>query len=262
MFRDYTLNYAIVRIVMEKLLLPKIIYEDEFILALNKPSGLVVHPFDYSDEYTLIDFLHEKIPTSFSIENRVTLQDKRIIELGGIIHKLDRDTSGVLVVAKTQKIFDELKIQFRNHTVKKIYMALVEGKIALQSSSAFKSEFGNSSTDSDTFTIDAPLGRDKKGYKQSTNPKNPRGELRSAVTGVEVLKRNTTTTLVKLYPKTGRTHQLRAHMSSIGHPILGDKAYGSTTDSPRIMLHAESLIFTIGEREQIFKVEAPKEFVQ
>lgn len=222
----------------------KIIFENDDLLIINKPSGLVVHPFDYSIEYTLIDFLHEKYPEIFTIENNVTLQDKRVIQLGGIVHKLDRDTSGIMVIAKTKEVFDELKSQFRNHLINKSYIALVEGIVA-----------------DNNFTIDVPLGRSKKEYKQSTNPKNPRGELREAITGVEVVKRNETTTLVKLLPKTGRTHQLRAHMSSIGHPIVGDKVYGSKIDSERIMLHAESLGFNIGEEEYSFKVEVPVEFL-
>lgn len=221
----------------------QIIFEDENMIIINKPSGLVVHPFDYSTEYTLVDFFHEKYPEMFSIENSVTLQDKRIIPLGGIVQKLDRDTSGIMVIAKTKEIFDVLKSQFRNHLIKKSYIALVEGKIQ-----------------ESHFTINAPLGRSKKEYKQSTNPENPRGELREAITDVEVIKCDETTTLVQLFPKTGRTHQLRAHMSSIGHPIVGDKIYGSKIESERIKLHAESLCFEINGKEFIFEVEVPEEF--
>lgn len=220
-----------------------VIFEDQNIIIINKPSGIVVHPFDYSTELTLVDFLHEKYPEIFNIENNVKLQDGRTIALGGIVHKLDRDTSGVLVIAKTQKVFDELKEQFRNHKTKKTYIALVEGIV-----------------EQNKFTIDAPLGRGKKDYKQSTNPINPRGELRDAVTDVEVISRSSNMTVVKLYPKTGRTHQLRAHMSSIGHPIVGDKAYGSKIESERIMLHAEELTFSTDGEERSFEVDVPGEF--
>lgn len=220
-----------------------IIHEDENIIVINKPSGMVVHPFDYSTEETLVDFLHSKYPEIFNIKNEIKLQDERIIKLGGIVHKLDRDTSGIMVIAKTQEIFDNLKEQFRNHKITKKYVALVEGNV-----------------EQNNFTIDAPLGRGKKDYKQSTNPINPRGELRDAITDVKVIKRNESTTLVELSPKTGRTHQLRAHMTSIGHSIVGDKAYGSKIESSRIMLHAESLSFkTIGE-EKTFETKVPEEF--
>lgn len=222
---------------------PIVIYEDENILVLNKPHGMVVHPFDYSTEYTLVDFLHEKYLSIFSIENKIELQDGRIIALGGIVHKLDRDTSGVMVVAKNQDTFDTLQSQFVNHTVTKKYIALVDGLV-----------------EKDTFTIDAPLGRSKKDYKQSTNPVKPRGELRPAITKVKILQRNTNTTLVELSPLTGRTHQLRAHMSSINHPIVGDKAYGSKIESPRIMLHAKAISFLLHEKEIYFETELPTDF--
>lgn len=239
-----------------------IIHEDLNILIINKPSGLVVHPFDYSTEETLVDFLMSHVPDIFSIDNPVTLQDKRTINLGGIVHKLDRDTSGVMVVAKNKKSFDELKAQFRSHTTKKTYLALVEGTIDLRQSRSSGHNSAESSADSDCFTIDAPLGRNKKDYKQQVNPSNPRGELRDAVTDVHVITRNENenTTLVELTPKTGRTHQLRAHMSHIGHPIVGDKAYGGINDSPRIMLHAKTLMFEVDGEKYFFSTEPPEEF--
>lgn len=221
----------------------EVIFEDEKMLVINKPSGIVVHPFDYSNEYTIVDFLHEYYEEVFSIENTITLQDRRIMNIGGIVHKLDRDTSGVMVIAKNQNTFDELKNQFRNHITKKVYIALVEGTV-----------------EKDLFTINAPLGRSKKDYKQSTNPERARGELREAITDVEVMARGESATLVKLTPKTGRTHQLRAHMSSISHPIVGDKAYGSVIDSVRIMLHAKSLGFNLEGKEYNFSVEVKEGF--
>lgn len=242
-FRDYTRKYAIVRVIMEKHLVPKILFEDENILVINKPSGLVIHPFDYSTEYTLLDFLEEKYFEMFPIINSVTLQDKRSIKLGGIVHKLDRDTSGVMVVAKNQSTFDLLREQFRGHTTTKVYVAVVEGVL-----------------EKEGFIIDAPLGRNKKDYKQMVNPPNPRGELRDAITEVRVLSRGNTTTTVELKPKTGRTHQLRAHLSYIGHPIRGDRAYGSTVESSRIMLHAESLSFSCDGEQKSFSAPVPDDF--
>lgn len=220
-----------------------VIFEDANILVINKPSGLVVHPFDYSNEYTLVDFLREYIPESFQIENKVTLQDKRVISLGGIVHKLDRETSGVMVITKNQHTFDSLREQFRGHTITKGYVAVVDGVV-----------------EKDMFIIDEPLGRNKKDYKQMVNPQNPRGELRDAVTEVRVRSRNKTTSTVSLTPKTGRTHQLRAHLSYIGHPICGDKAYGSKVESSRIMLHAESVAFVLDGEQKSFSTPVPLEF--
>ncbi|MEZ0209151.1 MAG: RluA family pseudouridine synthase [Candidatus Paceibacterota bacterium] len=220
-----------------------VIFEDSNIVVIDKPSGVVVHPFDFSTEETMVDFLHEKYPEMFSIENTVTLQDGRTVSLGGIVHKLDRDTSGVMVLARNKETFEALKKQFSEHSTKKVYVALVEGLM-----------------EKEEFRINAPLGRGKKDYKQSTNPINPRGELREAITDVKVIVKKENTTLVELTPLTGRTHQLRAHMSSIGHPIVDDIAYGSTTKDSRIMLHAQSLCFTLGNETKTYTAELPKEF--
>lgn len=220
-----------------------VIFEDGDILVINKPSGMVMHPFDFSDEATILDYLKEKYSDMFTIENAITLQDRRTIALGGIVHKLDRDTSGIMVIAKNKETFETLKNQFSNRTVEKTYIALVEGVVQKES-----------------FRIDAPLGRGKKEYKQSTNPINPRGALREAITDVKVLQGKIATTLVELSPRTGRTHQLRAHMASIGHPIVGDIAYGSTTQNSRIMLHAQSISFLLNADKKTFTAEVPEEF--
>jgi 23S rRNA pseudouridine1911/1915/1917 synthase len=221
-----------------------VIFEDENLLVLDKPSGLVVHPFDHSDEYTLLDFLKQNYPSVLSITHMMALQDGRAINLGGLVHKLDRDTSGVLILAKNEQTYSSLRELFSSHKVQKTYIAVVQGLVDVTS-----------------FTIDVPLGRNKKEYKQSTIPTNPRGTFREAVTHVLVLDRGESTSLVELSPKTGRTHQLRAHMASIGHPIVGDIAYGSTVTSERIMLHAEKITFKLHEKEYSFESKKPLTFV-
>jgi 23S rRNA pseudouridine1911/1915/1917 synthase len=222
-----------------------VIFEDENFLIINKLSGLVVHPFDNSNEETIVDHLKVSHPDIFTItDNTFTLQNGTGVPLGGIVHKLDRETSGVMVIAKNQNTFSELKKAFLEHTTKKVYLALIEGTI-----------------DADSLRINAPLGRNKKNYKQVAFPENPRGELREAITDLSVILRGKVTTLVKLEPVTGRTHQLRAHMTHIGHPIVGDKAYGSTVESPRIMLHAQNLTFILNNQEYTFEAAAAKEFI-
>lgn len=221
-----------------------IIFEDKHILIINKPSGTVVHPFDFSSEETILDFLQKYRPEIFSIDNPFTLQDKRTINLGGIVHKLDRGTSGILVVAKDEQTFKELRRIFSEHKIEKIYRAVVDGKI-----------------NEETLHINKPLGRNKKEYKQKVNPENPRGPLFPAETHITVIERRLATTLVELIPKTGRTHQLRAHMAYIGHPIQGDKAYGSTHESKNIALHAQSLSFTLFGKHYFFTAPTPDTFL-
>jgi 23S rRNA pseudouridine1911/1915/1917 synthase len=217
---------------------PEIIFENEHFIVVNKPSGLVVHPYDRSTEITLLDYIQAHYPEMMNIKNEKSLLDGRTIQLGGLVHKLDRDTSGVLVIAKNEAAFNELKKQFTEHTIQKKYIALVDGVVELNS-----------------FRIDAPLGRNKKEYKQRVRPHNPRGELREAITDVDVIKRGESTTLLELVPHTGRTHQLRAHMNYIEHPIVGDIAYGSITPYPRIMLHAEKLAFSLFGEDYMFEVK-------
>jgi 23S rRNA pseudouridine1911/1915/1917 synthase len=212
-----------------------VIFEDSDLIVLDKPSGIVVHPFDFSSEETVLDVLKEQYPDIFLMPNHITLQDKREINLGGIVHRLDRDTSGVLLVARNPETFEDLKQQFQSQTIEKKYIGLLEGVL-----------------EKDDFRIDAPLGRNKKDYKQTTNPANLRGTLREAVTDVKVIAKNTDSTLAELYPRTGRTHQLRAHTSSIGHPIVGDIAYGSRKESERIMLHCSSITCRLRGEKRTF----------
>jgi 23S rRNA pseudouridine1911/1915/1917 synthase len=221
----------------EKKNTPYIIFENDDFLVINKPARLVVHPYDYSSCETLLDFLREHLPGTFDIDNKKTLGDGRTINLGGLVHKLDKDTSGVMVIAKNTKTYNALREAFTSHQVQKTYLAHVEGTIQ-----------------EDEIHIDAPLGRNKKDYKQVVNPKNPRGELREAITDLRVVRRDEETTLVELCPKTGRTHQLRAHCAYIGHPIVGDKAYGAKVYG-RIQLHAYRLSFTLFGERYTFETE-------
>ncbi len=220
-----------------------VIHEDENILVVDKQSGVVMHPFDFSDEVTLLAVISQYAPEILSIDNPKKLQDGRTINLGGMVHKLDRETSGIVVFAKNKKTFDELSEQFKNHKIEKTYYAKVEGIVQEK-----------------IFTIDAPLAREKKSYKQSVSPAEFRGELREAVTHGEVVCIKENETVVRLQPKTGRTHQLRAHMSHIGHPIVGDTIYGGKK-AERLMLHAQSLSFVLPNQKETFETKLPEEFM-
>jgi 23S rRNA pseudouridine1911/1915/1917 synthase len=202
-----------------------VIYEDPHIIVLNKPPGLVVHPAPGNYTGTLVNALlyhYGSLPSSgLGVQGNER-------ERAGIVHRLDKDTSGVMVVARTHEALRSLSGQFKNRIVKKKYVALVAGVIKKGSG-----------------TIDASLGRHVKERKKiSVHTHSPR----EAVTSFIVKERYGNATLVEVDIKTGRTHQIRVHMAYIGHPVLGDRLYGgSKATKPgegaiaRQMLHAESL---------------------
>lgn len=201
-----------------------IIYEDEDILAVNKPAGLLVHkvPSSKFQDSSLVDWLLEKYPEIKKVGDEPGIRP-------GIVHRLDKDTSGILLVAKNQKAFEYFKSQFQNRKIKKRYVALVEGEL--------KNGKG---------IIDLPIGKSKSDFRKKVAGGKMVGKTREAITEYRVLKRFNNYTLVEIFPKTGRTHQIRAHFKAIGHPIVCDKLYGfKKAVCPfglnRQFLHASSL---------------------
>ncbi|HYA88116.1 MAG TPA: RluA family pseudouridine synthase [Nitrospirota bacterium] len=202
-----------------------VIYEDPHIIVLNKPAGLVVHPAPGNYTGTLVNALlyhYGSLPSLGS--GRET--DAR--ERAGIVHRLDKDTSGVLITARTPEALRSLSAQFKNRFVKKRYVALVLGVIKKGSG-----------------TIEVGLGRHVKERKKISVHTH---HAREAVTAFIVKERFKNATLVEVEIKTGRTHQIRVHMAHIGHPVLGDRVYGGSkvmrigdVEIPRQMLHAETL---------------------
>jgi 23S rRNA pseudouridine1911/1915/1917 synthase len=205
-----------------------IIFEDDHLVALNKPPGLVVHPAPGNYTGTLVNALlhhYGSLPSpGKGKEDREGSERDR----AGIVHRLDKDTSGVMVAARTQEALKALSAQFRNRVVQKRYVALVLGVIKKGSG-----------------TIEAGLGRHVKERKKISVHTH---KAREAVTLYKVKERFRNATLVEVEIKTGRTHQIRVHMAHIGHPVLGDRTYGGAKAVklgdiviPRQMLHAESL---------------------
>ncbi len=201
-----------------------IVYEDENILAINKPAGIAVHKVSPTDpQETVADILVRERPYLAGIGESPLRP--------GIVHRLDKETSGIMVIGKNQAAFEYLKKQFQEHTIKKEYMALVYGHP--------KEQRG---------TIDLPLG--KLGTKQTTQLKGKR-ELteREAETAYERVRTFGPPaggyTLLKVMPKTGRTHQIRVHLKAIGCPIVGDKLYAGSRPMPqgldRMFLHAQRI---------------------
>ncbi len=196
-------------------LVPKVIYEDDDVVVLDKPAGLLsMAKGEYCPENTLEQY-------------------------GLLVHRLDRDTSGVVIMAKTPEVQKFLKKQFQDRKTHKTYFAIVEGRPKL-----------------DAAKIDLPIARDLKHpttFRVDANGK-------ASETFYQVVKANDKYALVELKPTTGRTHQLRVHMKFLGHPILGDKVYGNEK-ADRLYLHASKLEVTLpGGKRRVFEAKLPEEF--
>lgn len=220
-----------------------IIYEDESVLAVNKPAGLMVHGDGRTRTATLTDWLLEKYPSIAEVGEPWTDSVGNIIQRPGIVHRIDKETSGVLIIAKNQRTFEYLKQQFKNREVEKVYNAFVYGVL-----------------DEKSTTIDMPIGRSKKDFRLWSTGKQARGTLRPAVTAYEVLAQSQAASFTEVRPKTGRTHQIRVHFKSIGHPVVCDKRYAPKRDCilgfTRLALHARSVTFSLPNGTTI-TVEAP-----
>jgi len=226
-----------------------ILYEDENILAINKPTGLVVHSDGKTKEYVLTDWIVENYPEIENVGEKANYDGKEIAR-PGIVHRLDRDTSGVIVIAKTQDSFEFLKQQFKDRRVNKIYQAFVYGKI--------KEEKG---------AVDRPIGRSSKDFRQWSAQRGARGVLRESTTEYKVEKTNEIFSYIKLIPKTGRTHQLRVHMKAINHPIICDKLYAPKRECllgfERLALHALSIDIELQDgSRKIIEAPLPPDFVK
>ena len=213
-----------------------IVYEDEDVIVVNKAKGVVVHPAPGNYTGTLVNGILYHCSDLSGINGVIR---------PGIVHRIDKDTSGILVIAKNDEAHNKLAIQFKDHSIKREYYALVEGK------------FSNTNG-----TIDKPLGRDKKErIKMAINEEGKR-----AVTHYEVLEQyDKGVSLVKCTLETGRTHQIRVHMASIGHPLVGDLVYGYKRQKFNIegqALHAKTLGFIHPRTNEYieFTSELPKYF--
>ena len=210
-----------------------IVYEDEYLLVINKKSGMVTHPAPGNYTGTLVNALLYK----FDLEGDPIRP--------GIVHRLDKDTSGLMVVAKNEKVHDLLASMIKDKKVERHYLALVEGVIPHE-----------------TGTIDAPIGRDiYNRQKMAVTDVNGK----DSITHFKVLKRYKDKTLVECVLETGRTHQIRVHMAYIKHPVVNDPLYNKKkADSFGQMLHSKSIKFThpITGKEIYYEVEPPKEFME
>ena len=211
-----------------------IIYEDKNVIAVNKPAGLLVHRTSKDEEDTLASWLVKHFPPLSRVGDDPAKRP-------GIMHRLDRDTSGVMLIAKNQDTFTYLKEQFQNRSIKKTYRALVYGKM------------------SDTEgVVDKPISLKPGTVKRTVHG----GKMtKDAVTKYKVIQTFKNFTLVEVMPKTGRTHQIRVHLASIDHPIVGDPLYGKKKNKiiipniARQMLHAYSIEFSL-PKGKLIKIAA------
>lgn len=213
-----------------------IIYEDQDILVVNKPKGMVVHPANGNPDGTLVNAIMAKCKDGLSgIGGELR---------PGIVHRLDKDTSGLLIVAKNDQAHIKMSEQIKNREVKKIYIALVKGIVKENEA-----------------TIQMPIGRSQQDRKKMA----VRKDGKEAVTHFKVLKRYLHNTLLELKIDTGRTHQIRVHMAQIGHPVVGDMVYSKGKNEFGVegqMLHAKRLEFMhpITGKKLILEALLPKYF--
>lgn len=181
-----------------------IVFEDEYLMIINKPPGMVVHPAYKNYTGTLVNAI-----LYYAEKTKGSLSNLNGFERAGIVHRLDKDTSGLIVIAKDELTHRKLSEQFFHHTIEREYNAIIWGK--------FKKKKGE---------ISNRLGRDKRDRKKVTVLKDEDASGKLAITNYEVIKEYEFLSLIKLNLKTGRTHQIRVHMSHIAHPVFGDETYG------------------------------------
>jgi 23S rRNA pseudouridine1911/1915/1917 synthase len=223
---------------------PRIIFEDEWLVVIDKPAGMVTNRSKTTRGETVQEWFESKLQSDKGTE----LQSSEFTDKGGVVHRLDKETSGVLVLAKTPQVYENLKSQFLERKVTKVYIALVHGQMPQEEG-----------------IISTPITRNPKIYGKFMVG----GELsRTAVTNWKVLKEytvlNAQYSLLEVTPLTGRTHQIRVHLTHLGHPIAGDSLYGMRKQiteerkwCPRLFLHATSLTFSHPVTLQKMKVVSP-----
>ncbi|MCL2140133.1 MAG: RluA family pseudouridine synthase [Dehalococcoidia bacterium] len=205
-----------------------IVYEDSELLVIDKPAGMTTHPAPGSPNHTLVNAVLAYTPV---------LPESGNPTRPGIVHRLDKDTSGLIIIAKTPQALACLSAQFKSRKVKKNYLALVRGKL--------KHSNG---------VIEASIGRDRV-HRQRMSVDTIG---RSARTAYTVLEQFSGYTLLEVSPETGRTHQIRVHLASIGHPVVGDTVYGGKSSLVgRQFLHASKLIFQIPSSQKVLELTSP-----
>lgn len=240
----------------DKVLEPTILYEDEAVLVINKPAGWLVHEDGKtSGAPVVVEWFLGRTPQASGVGDLGYSVKGLVLNRSGVVHRLDRETSGVLILAKTAEAYQFLKQQFKDRLVYKEYRAFVYGRI--------HDKWG---------TINRPIGRSTKDHRLRSAMKGAKGTLRDAVTDFERIGvgeyENETFSYLKLIPKTGRTHQLRVHLRATDRPIVNDELYAAykiegsnNLAMKRMALHAHVLELTLPDgQEHRFIAPVPQEF--
>ncbi len=232
-----------------------ILFESDDVLVVNKPAGVMVHEDGHHGGETVVDWFLKRYPEAQGVGEAQKSNRGEELERSGVVHRLDIETSGVLILAKNQVAFEHLKAQFHDRLAKKEYRAFVYGPV--------RERWGS---------IDKPIGRSPKDFRKRSAMPGAKGTLRDALTHWECIGagryRGEDFSYLKLKPETGRTHQIRVHLRAIERPIVGDALYAahmiedsSNLDFSRMALHAHVLEVTLprGEQER-FIAPLPLEF--
>ena len=226
-------------------MVPEIIFEDEEVVVINKPYGMLVHEdWGSGTEGTVVEWFLDRVPEALGVGEETVKPDGTKLERSGIVHRLDRETSGVMILAKTKESHTFLKAQFHDRLAKKEYRAFVYGRI--------HDKWG---------TINRPIGRKAGDFKKRSAERGAKGTLREAVTHFERIGigeyENEPFSYLKLMPQTGRTHQLRVHLRAIDRPIVRDELYAEykikTSNNlklDRLALHSHVLEITLPNGQQ------------
>ncbi len=218
---------------------PVVLFEDGAVLVVNKPYGMLVHEDWQKADTTLVDWFLARCPEAKGVGEATATPDGKPLERSGVVHRLDRETSGVMILAKTAEAHAHLKAQFHDRHAKKEYRAFVYGRL--------NERWG---------TIDRPIGRNTQNFRLRSAQRGAKGTLRNAVTDWERIAageyEGEPFSYVKLIPKTGRTHQLRVHLKAIDRPIVQDVLYSgkkretsNNLELDRLALHAHVLELTL-----------------
>lgn len=222
----------------------EILFENKDVAVINKPAGVLVHDDGSGVGDTVVEWVRKTYPETEGVGEYVVVRTGETIKKPGVVHRLDKETTGTLIIAKNQETFELLKKQFQEHVIKKTYCAFVYGNIL--------EEEGE---------IDRPIGKSKSNFRMWSAQRGARGTLREAYTRFKVIQRSESknVTFLELYPKTGRTHQIRVHLKAIHHPVVADSLYAPKGEKilgfERLALHARKIVFTLDKQE--ISVEAP-----